>query len=190
MIIYYTREFSGGQSGSHRLLESAIGAYTGNKAGALVRAMRTGEKGKPYIDGFDFFSISHTGSAWAVLISEAECGLDIQETRKCNMLSVAERFYHPDDAASVEAALREDEVQGADMFFRLWARREALVKAAGGSAADSSVPSVLTDAVRMDGIDYIIRDASIPGMSELHAAVCLSGTETEPLRFEELGSGR
>lgn len=190
MIIYYTREFSGGRTESHRLLEAAIGAYTGKTAGASVRAMRTGDTGKPYIDGFDFFSISHTGSAWAVLISETECGLDIQEARKCNMLSVAKRFYHPDDAAAVETACREDETKGSDLFFRLWARREALVKADGGSAADSSIPSVLSGRIKMNGRDFIINDVCIPGMPELFAAVCLQGTEPEPVRFEELGNGR
>lgn len=191
MIIYYTDDFSGGRNESHRLLEAAITEYTGDsgQAAALTGGMRTGEMGKPYIDGFDFFSISHTGSAWAVLISECECGLDIQEARGCNILTVSGRFYHQEDAAFVAAEAERDVAGGRSEFFRLWARREALVKAAGVSAADSRIPSVLGDRVDYAGRTFLISDIRVPGMQDLYAAVCAEmgpGVTGMDVRFEEL----
>ena len=72
MIIYYRQDFSGGKSESRRLLTEAVAAYTGDRgrAEALTGAIRTGKKGKPYIDGFDFFSISHTENVWAVMFCD------------------------------------------------------------------------------------------------------------------------
>ena len=177
MIIYYTTDFSGGQEESHRLLEAAITEYTGDSGQAreLLEGMYTGENGKPYMDGFEYFSISHTGSVWAVLVSERECGLDIQHARSCNALSIAGRFYHPDDAAAVTAMHEEDPEKGRDEFFRLWARREAMVKAFGGSAADSDIPSVSGECAEYRGAPCRIIDICMPDLPELYAAVCVRG---------------
>jgi 4'-phosphopantetheinyl transferase len=188
VIIYYTTSFSSAKGESRRLLTEAVSEYTGDRerAETLSAGIRTGEKGKPYIDGFDFFSVSHTGNVWAVLICGSECGLDIQLRRKCREISIAEKFYHPDDAAAVAAAREEDAQKGSDIFLRLWARREALVKAAGGSVADTGIPSVLKDRASYGGIDYSIKDICIPGIPELFAALCVKGGGSGPeiLRLE------
>ena len=166
-------DFSGGQDESHRLLAEAVREYSGDSS--AVGSMYTGQNGKPYIDGFDFFSISHSANVWAVLFCRDECGLDIQLARKCDAASIARRFYHPDDAAVVIE-------KGADEFFRLWARREALIKAAAGSIAAGDIPSVLGDIVVYEGAEYNIKDIIIPGMPELYAAACVKGGAA----FEEL----
>ena len=128
MNMYWTAHFSGGKEESHRLLAEAISEYTGDRsrAAALMEGMYAGKKGKPYIDGFDFFSISHTENVWAVIFCERECGLDIQLPGKSRALSIAEKFFHPDDAAAVAAACNEDPQTVNGVFFRLWARRECL----------------------------------------------------------------
>ena len=184
MIIYYTDGYTGGRDESRRLLAEAIAEYTGDRAGAaaLTAGIRTGENGKPYIDGFDFFSVSHTGKIWAVLFCEAECGLDIQLARKCDALSISKRFYDPDDAAAVASLYAGDPQNGEDGFFRIWARREALVKAAGGSIADSSIPSVLGDSVIYGGAAYAICDILIPDIPDVFAAVCIKGDAAPEIR--------
>ena len=179
MIVYYTADFSGGREESHRLLEDVIMEYTGDRkrARAMIAGMRTGAKGKPFIDGFAHFSISHSEGVWAVLVSERECGLDIQHVKKCSVISIAKRFYHPDDACAVEHAHRNDPVKGEDEFFRLWTRREALVKAYGGSVADSRIPSVSPDRADCRAESFALRDITLPEMPELYAAICVKGDE-------------
>ena len=181
MIIYYTLSCSGRHEDSHRLLEKAIAEYTGDreKAGALVRGMQTGENGKPYIAGFEHFSISHSGKAWAVLFDESECGLDIQYEKKSDVLSLARRWYNPIDAEAVESAMKAGESEGRAEFFRLWARREALIKAIEGSVADTSLPPVSKDKVIIDGREYVIRTIELAGEKELHAAICFRKKEYE-----------
>ena len=179
MSMYWASHFSGGKEESHSLLAEAISEYTGDveRAGALMEGMYAGKNGKPYIDGFDFFSISHTENVWAVVFCERECGLDIQLPRKCRALSIAEKFFHPDDAAAVAYAAAEDPQKGNDMFFRLWARREALVKAAGGSVGNRDLPPVTGDRAVYRGVTYSIHDVDMPGMPEIYAAVCAEGDE-------------
>lgn len=190
MIIYYSTEFSGGRPESRRLLEKAFARQLGDPAlaGDLIKRIKTGEQGKPYIDGFSFFSVSHTGSLWAVLIDERECGLDIQLGRNCNMQAIADRVYASGDRAALGAAAAtgaEDEEY--DLFFRIWTRREAFAKALGESAVKSDLPAVLPDRVEFTGQGgkvsaYLISDipaeeavfsASDRPEEKLYAAVCM-----------------
>ena len=109
MIIYYTDKYENSRGESHELLRKALAVHTGDEklAESLTGALKKGEHGKPYIDGFSCFSISHTGNFWAVLIAEHECGLDIQLGRKSDFRAIAERWFAPEDAASIAEAAKQ-----------------------------------------------------------------------------------
>ena len=200
MVIYYTHSYGNNRGESHRLLQLAIARYlTENgyrgdaaetESAALTASLRTeGEYGKPVIPGFAPFSVSHSNNTWAVLIAEAgdgaeRCGLDVQYRRKTEAASVAKRFYAAEDADLVCAAVTAGADAAEDVFFRLWTRREALVKAAGGSVAGTDFPAVNGDAAVFRDTEYILADVKIPGTG-LYAAVCSDGTQI-PVRTPEL----
>ena len=180
MIIYYTGDFEGGRAESRRLLAKAITEYTGDaeRAERLVGSLRTGENGKPYIEGFEHFSVSHTGGVWAVLIDTRRCGLDIQLGRKCDITAIAKRIYDAKDADRIAAMNEEDPAKATGEFFRLWARREALTKAMGGSVYDTGLPSVLTDNLSVNCVPYMIFDIGFPDVAaadgtKIYGAVCV-----------------
>ena len=187
MIIYYTENFMGGRAESRRLLRKSIAEYTGDakRAEELVSGLQTGENGKPYIEGFDCFSVSHTGGIWAVLIDIHECGLDIQLSRKSNAIAISRRIYAREDADKIAALHDEDPQKAADMFFRLWARREALTKALGGTVYDTALPAVQAEDISVNGEWYRLSDISFPHTApedgkKLYAAVCVKcGKETQ-----------
>ncbi len=190
MIIYYTENFRGGHAESRRLLRKSIAEYTGDakRAEELVRGLQTGENGKPYIEGFDRFSVSHTGGIWAVLIDIRECGLDIQFSKRGDTLAISRRIYAAEDADNIAALHEDDPEKAKDRFFRLWARREALTKALGGTVFDEDLPSVQAEELSVNGSSYRISDISFPltdpGDGEkLYAAVCVEDngdTQAEP----------
>ena len=180
MIIYYTDKYTGGREASRRLLKEAFTAHTGDAelAAALTGAIRKGEHGKPYIDGFSCFSISHTGSIWAVLINERECGLDIQLERTVDAVSVAKRWYASGDAAIIAGLAKADEDAAIDEFFRIWTKREALVKALGGSVYESGLPDVSNGEAAAGGRRFRLSCIKFPvtgGQNDraLYAAVCV-----------------
>lgn len=198
MVIYYTHSFTNTKGESHQLLEKAIAAYlkayancadSESEAARMTANLGTlGEFGKPYICGFAPFSISHSGGTWAVLISEPDvnCGLDIQYERRADAISIAKRFYAPEDAAAVErlsnktdGAEAEISLAAVSEFFRLWTRREALVKAIGTSVTESALPAVSSDRTECQGIEYRIQDVKIPASGKLHAAVCFENCGRE-----------
>lgn len=189
MRIYYLHGYNNEKGESHRLLRKAIAAYlcdddagddlafselsgsettpdTDLTAAEYVSRLQVGKQGKPYITAFAPFSISHSSNTWAVLISPIECGLDIQYPRRADASGIADRFFAPEDAAYIADEEKE--------FFRLWVRREALVKAAGTSAAESSVPSVLPDQVYYMDREYSLRDIILPDAPGISAAICIS----------------
>lgn len=201
MIIYYNIEFSGGRPESRRLLEKAFARQLGDPAlaGDLIKRIKTGKEGKPYIDGFSFFSVSHTGSIWAVIIDERECGLDIQLGRDCNMQAIADRVYASKDRETLGLAMQQDR-QAEDVFFRIWTRREALAKALGESAIKSDLPAVLGDQIILCGESGEYREgvrrawtiSDIPAEEiifagpdrpdkKLYAALCIESMDAEDL---------
>lgn len=177
MTIYYKEAFAGGRAESHRLLELAIADHIkdSDKAGRLVAGMKTGRMGKPYIDGFDCFSISHSNDVWAVLFDGRECGLDIQHRRNSDILSISGRIYSPRDEEMIRVAYEADPEEARAGFFRIWTRREALAKAMGGTVFDSGLPSVSEDRVIIGERIYTVKDIELPYMPELFAAICVEG---------------
>ena len=189
MIIYYTDKFTGGREESHRLLGKALAVHTGDeqKAKTMTGALKKGEHGKPFIEGFSCFSISHTGSIWAVLIADSECGFDIQLCRKCDKKAIADRWFAPEDAAELAETFPADSKSAADAFFRIWTRREALTKALGRTVYDPDLPAVSGEYVMIDGKRYTIRDIQIPQMPEVYSAMCIYYTDSiSELKFIRL----
>ena len=166
MKIYYTHNFTGGREESHKLLERVVGSIDG---------LRTGLAGKPYLPNGPEFSISHSANTWAVIKGEEACGLDVQYVRDCDEMKLAERWFHSDEVAYLKAC---SDLVGE--FFRIWTRREALVKALGNSIVTSSLPSTLADEIEYEAGIWQIRDVEIPGLNAgkvceerpAYAAVC------------------
>lgn len=149
--------------GSHDLLADVAAPYSIDK-------IEYGEYGKPSIPGWNPFSISHSENTWAVLIANDDCGLDVQYEKAVDYLKLAERWYSVEEFEYLESLSNNEELSRE--FFRIWARREALVKAAGASIANSNLPSVLADEVNYEGSLWSIKDVVIPESENLHAAVC------------------
>ncbi len=179
MRIYYSLEFSGDKKESQAFLGKAIERYlaaeklnTEVDTETLLEKIEKGPKGKPSIPGFSPYSISHTGKCWAVLFSDAECGLDVQEWKQANIEEIGIHFYNEDEFIAV---IQEGEGE----FFRIWARREAFRKAQGESvftACESVMFHIVETGDETDGSRRLwrIQDVSMP--VDVYAAVCVDVT--------------
>ena len=96
---------------------------------AATESVRLGEQGKPYFTKLPlYFSISHCKNGIAVLVSERECGVDIESLdRKVSK-------------ALMEHTMSEEELHEIDsqpeQFIALWTRKEALLKRRGTGLTD------------------------------------------------------
>lgn len=97
--------------------------------GRIELQIQEKENGKPYLLTYPdlFFSISHSGSLVGCVFAETEIGFDLQQIRSCKQELLIKKF-HPDEQAYYFSRNLEDRTE---VFFRLWAIKEAYVKYTG-----------------------------------------------------------
>ena len=88
------------------------------------------EKGKPFLPGGPSFNQSHSEERIMIAVAASgRLGVDIEEIRTVRlMLDIADKNFAPDEAARMRAAPAGDRQE---LFFRLWTRKEAFLKALG-----------------------------------------------------------
>ena len=164
---------------AHAAARSILGARLGVPPDTI--RWRIGPHGKPSVAGAAGapggrveVNLSHSGSLCAVAVSTGRpVGVDVQ--RLCpgmDVAAMARRYYTAAEVAFVLTPAAP--AARSHRFIRLWARKEALVKAAGGRLLRGMPVSVLArGVVEFEDRPHRIADLSAP--SGFHAAVALGG---------------
>ena len=162
---------------AHGALRLLAGHELGTRPAAL--AWVPGPNGKPELappwSGLHT-SLSHSGDMIAVAISTSRpVGVDIQHlVPGLDPVALAARFFPPEEAAYVAAG--PDASARADRFAQLWARKEAVVKAAGGRLWPNLKIAVHgRDVVSCAEPQAACRVADVPAPPGFRAAVALTG---------------
>jgi 4'-phosphopantetheinyl transferase len=133
--------------GGKLLLQKYYAAQTGGGAFPWDE-YRIAANGKPYLaGGAFFFNISHSRHISAAAFSDSEIGFDIEYKRKLDPGALSEKF-HPAERAYVLNA--SDPAAALAAFYRIWTRKEALLKAMGDGFAKgletyNCVPDTVSD---------------------------------------------
>ncbi len=143
-----------------------------------VLCWTAGPHGKPALtspwDGLHT-SLSHSGGMVAVAVSTGRAvGVDVQElTPGLDLDRLSARFFPPGEARYVAAGSGSTR---ADRFALLWARKEAVVKAAG-SRLWANLPTAVRDrvVVRLAEPPGPYRVADVPAPPGFRSAVALAG---------------
>ena len=114
-------------------LRVLLSGYTGIPAAEIE--FHYSENGKPHLlsrrsDVPVAFNVSHSGD-WVLLAfgRNRQVGIDVEKIkREMDVQSIASRYFAPE-----EIALIENTADAQAMFFQLWARKEAYVKACGSA---------------------------------------------------------
>lgn len=117
----------------------------------------TDGNGKLYVPDSQYYvNLSHSGDYAVCAVSDSEVGVDIQKIVAANM-KLAKRFFTEEECKFIEEAKNPD-----NEFYRLWTRKESLVKAAGkGLAIPLSGFSVLSDTAEYNGKTYKFKEYSV-----------------------------
>lgn len=129
------------------LLYEVIGEHKGE--------IRFDGNGKPYFLNGPHFSISHSASLAAVLISDQPCGVDIERIDDRIALRLAKRCLSPNEAGR--------------NFFECWTRKECLVKLDGHSLF--AHPERIDTTLR-DGLFFTTRVCDAAGQAYVLSAIC------------------
>lgn len=146
---------------SRTLEERGIGEYKVEYKGSEKPRLISEEK--------LFFNISHSGDFVALAVSDNEVGCDIQEIRPYNE-KVARRNYCEKERALIEACEDKD-----DVFIRMWALKESILKftgkgISGGLSTYDFSPYIKEESFEAFGVNfYIVK------MENTYFALCYKG---------------
>lgn len=155
-------------------LRRILSAYVGVAPAAL--AFEYGEAGKPRLrtggsnpDPQLSFNISHSGDLALCAVAETgEVGVDIESLRPLSDVArLARRHFSPAELQSLPTSTTDETLSG---FFRIWTRKEAMLKAAGFGL---SRPLERVDTLdgTLDGVAYWLLDLR-PGEGYAAAVAC------------------
>ncbi|MDG4800263.1 4'-phosphopantetheinyl transferase superfamily protein [Micromonospora sp. WMMD980] len=170
----------------------ALRVLAGRAAGAPPRTLtwRPGRCGRPELTGSHaglHTSLSYSGDLVAVALGRGRpVGVDVQHHPPGgDPVALAERFFHPEEARHVVegADLREQ----ADRCTRLWVRKEAAVKSAGGRLwPNLAVPVHTGDVVVCVDPPGTHRLVDVPTPAGYRVAVARPGDAPYPVEFQPL----
>lgn len=158
-VLLAVRPFSGGRARSHALLQQLAASCAPPERLTLA----FGPHGKPFFPDCPSlrFSISHSGGLWLCALSSQEVGLDVQRQDARPWQAMAERYFHPNEAAFVRA-------RGETAFFEVWSARESYLKYRGtGLLLPARHFSTVDAAGRFPSLPdaFLTRPAFRPGFS-------------------------
>lgn len=169
---------------SHAALRLVLGKFTGRHPSEID--FRTNAWGRPEIEGGPHFSLTHCDEFAAIAISNsAPVGVDIEDTSTNIDADTLRSVMSADEILCLESNKPEN-----DSLLRLWARKEAILKAFGrGLSYDPRQLTVGLEPARFDIwrhvalrdvneiLDFILMDVNLS--ARVIAAVALSGRSTD-----------
>ena len=109
-------------------LRRTLAQLTGTRPESID--FRFGKHGKPFLPGGPSFNQSHSEDRIMIgVAAEGRLGVDIEEIREVRyLLGIADKNFGADEAARLHAFPEHERLE---LFFRLWTRKEAFLKALG-----------------------------------------------------------
>lgn len=106
-------------------------------------AIKYGVYGKPYVEGNPvFFSISHSGDDGVILVSDKQCGVDLEVLKKRNLNTYFNRLSERE-----RSEIRDDY----GLLLKNFVAKEAYVKYLGGTVAWIKRLEFVGGTLRFDG---------------------------------------
>lgn len=153
----------GGKTRERGLQEMGVQELLQRLKTPVELVLNYGKKGKPYLAEYPlFFNLSHSGGYVLCAFGDQEIGADIQKCTAADPIRLGERFFAPEEVR----ALRDlEEGRRRELFFRLWARKEAYGKLLGEGLPGVIGQNLLPGAEEGKPGGALRRD-SLPGTGE------------------------
>ncbi|MDE2761470.1 MAG: 4'-phosphopantetheinyl transferase superfamily protein [Gemmatimonadota bacterium] len=177
-------------------LRRVLAGLTGTSPAGID--FRFGRHGKPHLPGGPSFNQSHSEERIMIAVAaEGRVGVDIEEIRMVkHMLGIAARNFARDESARLHTAPAHER---RELFFRLWTRKEAFLKALGVGLTHSlrsfSVdpsPGTARGLLEVGDLPEDPAEWHLGGLpcsegAEAALAVDRAGIEVEGLRYDAAG---
>ena len=158
------------------------------------------DKGKPFLPGGPSFNQSHSEDRIMIAVAASgRLGVDIEEIRRVRlMLGIADKNFARDEAARLHAVPPD---QRQRLFFRIWTRKEAFLKALGfglthplrsfsvDPAPGAAQGLLAVEDLPEDPTRWYIGGVRCREGAEAALALDQAGVEIEPLGYDPDGLG-
>ncbi len=145
----------------------------------LIDDLRINNWGKPYFENSDFdFNIAHSGAIiFCAGVQKARLGVDIEKEEDRDFNAMREYFCQR------EWNLITASINSKAEFYKIWARKEACIKATGrGLSQPLDEIDVSDNEVILDGIRWFLQDVFIkPGYG-----CCIAANQKPDIVIEEV----
>ncbi len=162
---HFERDRNAYTAGRGRLRE-LLSRYSGTPAGAI--RFHYGARGKPELvrePGVPAveFNVSHRGEyALLAFTCDQVVGVDIEQLRDVpEAMAIARNHFTPAETRLLETAATRAELL--ETFFRLWTRKESVIKAVGTGLSLPLVEFDCSSAVTTGDAWHVVQVASLPG---------------------------
>ncbi len=131
---------------------------------------------KPYISGQNvFFNISHSGNFVMCSVSAGAVGCDVQEIVEYKP-KIAKRFF-----TEKEQKLLEESQQKKELFTKLWALKESILKKDGTGVSGGLSTYCFADSVNKDSFTKYGNYFTVSKLEGAYAAICSVKIENVPV---------
>lgn len=135
----------------------------------LLALWKRDNHNKPYLPNWDFFNFSHSGDMVLFCHGKIPLGIDIEKKAAIQCEDLL-RYFHPAEIKMVDESPERQQA-----FYRIWVRKEAVLKAAGcGLVNELEQINCVPDSILYDGKTYYFHDLAF------HAEYASSLCCTEP----------
>lgn len=163
--------------GAGLLLDAAL-----REQGLRERDMRyaLGENGKPYLPEVPelCFNLSHSGTVVLGTFSDRDVGCDVEQLGNADD-RLARRCFSEEEYRRYAAIA--DDAERMRYFYRLWTRKESLMKATGRGLSLPPETICTEESMPAAGVDGKYCFYAYSQIDGYAAAVCIAGTEPKPV---------
>lgn len=112
-------------------LRLILGQHLARPPASLIIKQPVGERPRlagSTVDTQPSFTVSHSGSQIIIAVANCPVGVDVEQEREDDWLTIADQFFHADE---ITWLTNSEEATRQEQFFRLWTLKEAYLKGLG-----------------------------------------------------------
>ena len=125
------------------------------------------------------FSLSHSGEWCLCGLDDSPIGVDVQQRRHLDVVSLAQHYFSPEESAMI---ITLPESQRADTFFRLWTAKESVLKLEGTGLSGSLSSAQVHVGSTLSLVNHTYHLTEYP-LEGYYMTVCSVGTPPSTLQI-------
>ena len=146
----------------------------------LLHSQKKNSHGKPFIEGWDFFNISHSGDYVVMAHGSTPLGIDIEKVKDIDVAAI-DYLLHAEERNHIAQAVNKTEA-----FYDIWVKKESFLKATGqGLTGDFADFNTAAKSIQLASDNWYFHHLNIAPDYECYLCTPSVGVAYKILEFEQ-----